>query len=170
MAHTDGPGASSRPAPPLSSRSAAAGGHEPNAVSSVGVVRFLIGLAAGIVFFAVVSWGVFLLLKRDARSEDRPLPANVARQLDRVPPAPRLEDKPLAPRAQLNARENAILGSYGWVDRKAGTVRLPIDRAMDLIAHRGLPATATAPAGSPDEGAAAPEKPLPPGRAPEKPR
>ena len=45
-----------------------------------------------------------------------------------------------------NARENAILGSYGWLDRKAGTVRIPIDRAMDLIAHRGLPATATAPA------------------------
>jgi hypothetical protein len=48
------------------------------------------------------------------------------------------------------------------VDRKAGTVRLPIDRAMDLISRRGLPATATAPAASPAAGAAAPEKPLPP--------
>jgi hypothetical protein len=114
-------------------------------------------------FFSVLTWGVFQLLKRDSRSEDRPLPANVARQLARLPPAPRLEDKPLAPRAQLNARENAILTTYGWVDKKAGIVRIPIDRAMDLIAHRGLPATGTAPAASPASGTAAPEKPLAPG-------
>ncbi|HEY6147541.1 MAG TPA: hypothetical protein VIZ69_07570 [Thermoanaerobaculia bacterium] len=162
MAHTDRPDAPGSPAPPPPSVLAA--GHEPNVVSSRGVARFLIGLAMGTAFFAVLVWGVFQLLKRDARSEDRPLPANVARQLERVPPAPRLEDRPLAPRAQLNARENAILGSYGWVDKKAGTVRIPIERAMDLIAHRGLPATGSAPAGSPAAGAASPEKPLPPAK------
>ena len=31
------------------------------------------------------------------------------------------------------------LYSYGWVDEKAGTVHIPIERAMDLIAQRGLP-------------------------------
>ena len=31
------------------------------------------------------------------------------------------------------------LNGYGWVDQPAGVVRLPIDRAMDLIAERGLP-------------------------------
>ena len=30
-------------------------------------------------------------------------------------------------------------GRYGWVDRSAGVVRLPVDRAMDLLAERGLP-------------------------------
>ncbi|HEY6050553.1 MAG TPA: hypothetical protein VIZ58_04840 [Thermoanaerobaculia bacterium] len=151
MAHTDEPGVTGPPPSPAS----LAAGHEPNVVSARGVARFMIGLATGTAFFAVLVWGVFQLLKRDARSEDRPLPANVARQLERLPPAPRLEDRPLAPRSQLNARENAILGSYGWVDKKAGTVRIPIERAMDLIAHRGLPATAAAPAGSPAAGAAA---------------
>jgi hypothetical protein len=34
------------------------------------------------------------------------------------------------------------LSSYGWVDREAGIVRIPIDRAMDLLAERGLPARA----------------------------
>jgi len=158
MAHTEGSGAPGSPPSPA----VLAAGHEPNVVSARGVVRFLAGLAVGTAFFAALVFGVFQLLKRDARSEDRPIPSNVARQLARVPPAPRLEDRPLATRAQLNARENAILGSYGWVDRKAGTVRLPIDRAMDLISRRGLPATATAPAASPAAGAAAPEKPLPP--------
>ncbi len=29
--------------------------------------------------------------------------------------------------------------SYGWVDQPAGVVRIPIDRAMELLAQRGLP-------------------------------
>ena len=139
MAHTDQPDVPGAPSPPPPSVLAA--GHEPNVVSFKGVVRFLIALAAGAVAIHLLIWGVFLLLKQDAKSEDRPLPANVERQLARLPPAPRLEDKPLAPRAQLNARENQVLTTYGWVDRKAGTVRIPIERAMDLIAHRGLAAT-----------------------------
>jgi hypothetical protein len=40
---------------------------------------------------------------------------------------------------RLRDSEDATLGSYGWVDRKAGTVRIPIDRAMDLVAKRGVP-------------------------------
>jgi hypothetical protein len=40
----------------------------------------------------------------------------------------------------LDHREKANeLYSYGWVDEKAGTVHIPIDRAMDLIVQRGLP-------------------------------
>ncbi len=45
-------------------------------------------------------------------------------------------------RNQLNkeaVREEGLLYSYGWVDEKAGTVRIPIERAMDLIVQRGLP-------------------------------
>ena len=40
---------------------------------------------------------------------------------------------------QLRATEDAILTTYGWVDRKGGIVRIPIDRAIDLLAQRGLP-------------------------------
>ena len=54
-------------------------------------------------------------------------------------PQPRLEVKPGARLAELRAAENADLNSYGWVDRNAGTVRIPIDRAMQLIFDRGLP-------------------------------
>src|SRR3984893_14142107 len=45
-------------------------------------------------------------------------------------------------------QEEQKLHSYGWVDQPGGTVRLPIDRAMDLIAQRGLnttPRTGTVP-------------------------
>ena len=33
----------------------------------------------------------------------------------------------------LAARKEQELGSYGWVDRDRGVVRIPIDRAMDLV-------------------------------------
>jgi len=35
--------------------------------------------------------------------------------------------------------ENAQLQSYGWVDRSIGMVRMPIDRAMELVVEQGLP-------------------------------
>jgi len=55
---------------------------------------------------------------------------------------------------RLRANEDAVLNSYGWADRRAGTVRVPIDRAMDLLVERGLPvASGSAPSlGAPDTG------------------
>lgn len=34
--------------------------------------------------------------------------------------------------ADLRAHEQAEATTYGWIDKKAGIVRLPIDRAMEL--------------------------------------
>ena len=39
----------------------------------------------------------------------------------------------------MRAAENKILHSYGWIDEKKGVVRIPIERAMELTAQRGLP-------------------------------
>jgi len=36
-------------------------------------------------------------------------------------------------------QEEKKLNSYGWIDQKAGIARIPIDRAMQLLAQRGLP-------------------------------
>jgi hypothetical protein len=41
--------------------------------------------------------------------------------------------------ADLHAREDLLLSNYTWVDESKGTVRIPIERAMELIAQRGLP-------------------------------
>ena len=54
-------------------------------------------------------------------------------------PQPRLEVKPGASLAELRAAEDVDLNSYGWINRNAGTVRIPIDRAMQLLLARGLP-------------------------------
>ena len=42
----------------------------------------------------------------------------------------------------MRAEEDQILGSYGWIDRERGIVRVPIDRAITLLAQKGLPTRA----------------------------
>lgn len=61
-------------------------------------------------------------------------------QARRLPPPPRLEPEPTEELRELRAAEDSLLGSYGWVDRKAGIARIPIDRSIELTAERGLPA------------------------------
>lgn len=36
---------------------------------------------------------------------------------------------------ELHAREEMELNSYGWVDQENGVVRIPIDRAIELLAN-----------------------------------
>lgn len=57
-----------------------------------------------------------------------------------VPPEPRLQLNERAELAQSRAEEDAILESYGWIDRAAGVTRIPIARAIELLTERGLPA------------------------------
>jgi hypothetical protein len=114
-------------------------GHETSDVSIGGIVKFGIGLAVATVVTYLAVWGVFRLLQARERKEDRPVPPMVAASLHRTPREPRLEPVPLAPRRQLIAREDAVLTTYRWVDRGTGLVRIPIDRAMDLLVERGLP-------------------------------
>ena len=55
-------------------------------------------------------------------------------------PTPRLQtDDGAQDIADLHAREDLLLNNYSWVDQSQGKVRIPIERAMDLIAQRGLP-------------------------------
>jgi hypothetical protein len=56
-----------------------------------------------------------------------------------LPSQPRLEVVPGLNYQELHAHELEQLESYGWVDRSAGVVHIPITRAIDLILQRGLP-------------------------------
>ena len=46
--------------------------------------------------------------------------------------------------ADLHAREDLLLANYTRVEGKPGTVRIPIERAIELVAQRGLPAAPAA--------------------------
>ena len=119
-----------------------------------GVLLSGFGLAAGIFAALVASWGLFRVLEKRQGRVDKPLPPQVMVNLKRIPPEPRLEPNPLALRSELRAQEDALLKSYGWVDRTAGSVHIPIDRAMEIVLERGGPggkplAPAAAPAQAP---------------------
>ncbi len=69
-----------------------------------------------------------------------PVLANpMAAEESQIPPAPRIEEHPAIEIQQLHSQENDILSTYGWTDKKAGVVRIPIDRAMELQLERGFP-------------------------------
>jgi hypothetical protein len=40
---------------------------------------------------------------------------------------------------ETQARQRQELETYSWEDRNAGIVRIPIDRAIDLLLQKGLP-------------------------------
>jgi hypothetical protein len=56
-----------------------------------------------------------------------------------VVPAPQLQANPARELEEMRAQEEALLHSYGWVDREHGVVRVPIEKAMQLTIERGLP-------------------------------
>lgn len=56
-------------------------------------------------------------------------------------PSPRLQIRPAGDLAALHHEETRLLTTYGWVDGKKGVVRIPIERAMQILAERGLPKT-----------------------------
>lgn len=57
-------------------------------------------------------------------------------------PAPRLQVDPRADLTDLQRRQRERLASYDWIDRNAGIVQIPVERAMALLAARGSQAYA----------------------------
>ena len=119
---------------------AAPRGHEERDVTFRPVVGGLVGIfVVTVLVFALVGVVFRYLVHREAEVSPaaNPLAGTYGRQL---PPEPRLQQKPLQDLRQFRATEDAQLNSYGWVDRGAGTARIPIARAMELLVQRGLPA------------------------------
>ena len=106
-------------------------------------IRAILGFGAGlIVVAAVVHLLIYVLFgyfnSRDGVQSPAEYPLAAA-QGQREPPEPRLQTNPRQDLADLRAKEDELLASYGWVDRNAGVVRIPIDAAMRLTLERGLP-------------------------------
>jgi len=66
-------------------------------------------------------------------------PAKVLVYLPNEPPTPRNIENPFRNLAAFRAREDSLLNSYLWVDRGKGIVSIPIGRAMQILAERGVP-------------------------------
>ena len=128
-------------------------GHETSDVAAGPLLKAGIGIAALVVFSFVAVVVFYKVLEYY-----QPLLEDVPHPLHRVRaeplPEPSLEVDGPRLRRVLQAEENKVLTEYAWVDKEQGTVRLPVARAMALLAERGLPvprakasATAAAPVG-----------------------
>jgi len=75
-----------------------------------------------------------------ASREDRrqPAPSTLAGTRNSIPPEPRLQNTPFDELRRMRAKEDSALASYGWVDRKAGIVRIPIERALEISLQGGV--------------------------------
>ena len=84
-----------------------------------------------------------------ARSESaqQPPPAEVVKteMSEPVQSFPRLVESEPRVLAEFRRQEEALLTSYGWVEKDKGVVRIPIDEAMRIVAERGLPKFAAPP-------------------------
>jgi hypothetical protein len=94
-------------------------------------------------------WFHGYLERREALEKTARYPLAAGRQRP-LPPPPRLQTYPFDDIKDMRADQRRLLDRYEWVDRRNGIVRIPVERAMDLIAERGLPHRATAPAATPE--------------------
>lgn len=133
--------------------------YEVSTIQLGGITWFIIALTVAVVF---IGWLISAVIntfegrERKAELESRPSP--FAADRSKLPPEPRLQlapnteeqiDKnrppnlktqhPLEEMNDLRKTWDELLNSYGWVDEKAGIVRIPINDAKRLLLQRGLP-------------------------------
>ncbi len=105
--------------------------------------KFGLWLAVSMVIGAGIVYGTYTFLERSMNSREQATqqyPTAVGRSQE--PPSPRLQTQPFKDVYQLKAEQLGALHSYGWIDKAAGVVHIPIERAMELTVQRGLPARA----------------------------
>ena len=147
----------------------ASAGYETSDVKVTGIVVFIIALSIFVAVTGIPAYGIGKVLNAHMNKEDGPTSRWArtvdVRQLGNLPNNPEMQNKVAeltqqfpTPRVQtddgnqdvadLHAREDLLLDNYSWVDAAHSKVRIPIERAMELLAQRGLavaPAVETAP-------------------------
>ena len=124
-------------------------GHETRDVTIRPIVLALLGGTAVALIFIGLMWVLLdFSSERQALQSPaaNPLAATFARK---EPPEPRLQTHPLTDLAGLRQHENELLHGYGWADKNAGVVRIPIDKAKELIAKSGVAPLPALPGGKP---------------------
>jgi len=103
------------------------------------MVQFAIWLVVSAVIVHVGLAAMYWLLVRESTervdTQRYPLAVNTP---TRLPAEPRLQQFPRNELYDFRTKENEQLHSYGWVDKNAGTVHIPIDDAMRLMLERNI--------------------------------
>ncbi|MGO9324810.1 MAG: hypothetical protein ACLP07_09635 [Terracidiphilus sp.] len=134
-------------------------GYERSDASVTGIAVFLVSLLIFVAVVGMLCYGIGAWFNARMNREDGPnskwTKTVDVRQLGNLPSSPELQNKIAeitqtfpTPRlltddgdqdvADMHAREDLLLSNYSWIDQSKGTVRIPIEQAMQLIAQRGL--------------------------------
>jgi hypothetical protein len=135
-------------------------GYEGTDVKVTGIIVFLVSLGIFVAVTGLVCYGIGKVLNAHMNKEDGPnskwTKTVQIRELGNMPSNPEMQNKVAEitknfpqPRVQiddgnidvanLHAREDILLDNYTWIDPRKGTVRIPIEQAMQIIAQKGLP-------------------------------
>ena len=120
-------------------------GHEETDADIAPLVKFAVFLTVLTLVTAALTAGFYKFLDSREQAEKAPrypLAQGVERPL---PPVPRLQTYPFDDVKGLRREETRLLEHYSWIDKNAGTVRIPVSRAIELLAEKGLPHRAAAP-------------------------
>ena len=111
--------------------------HEITDISLTGVTRAALFTFAGIGVVMALMWGAWGFFLSQARQSDPGKPAMAADDYgQRIPATPRLQSVPTVDLKEYRAQQNEKIEGLAWVDQGAGTVRIPIQAAMQLIVQR----------------------------------
>ena len=146
-------------------------GYEVTDVNANGIAVFLAGLFGSVCVFFVLCYGLGILINGGLKKEDGPVtkwnrlstfagPTSGKRedltsnavmeqkafdQMRNTFPEPRLDiDDGNQATADLHAREDLLLNNYSMSPGEGASIRIPISRAMEIIAQRGLPVNSQA--------------------------
>ena len=106
--------------------------HEADLTQGRPLLMLLLASVIGVPVICLVLWWVLLFLTPETG------PAVFEPQAYPTGPAPELQVHPIADFEALHRQQQERLNSLGWVNREEGIGHLPIERAMTLLAERGL--------------------------------
>jgi hypothetical protein len=112
-------------------------GYETRDANARGVFYFLVYLGSGIVLSVLVCWGLFRYFSAEYAQS---APASPFAETRIVPSSPQLQVNPIEDLQKFREQQQSALEEYAWENRQNGMVRVPIERAMELLLQKGLPA------------------------------
>lgn len=121
---------------PANKSEASGTGYESAPVKTGRLLAFGAAVVVMVVAGLLVSDAVFHMIVRIQPMGPPATPFEVGREM---PPAPRLQTAAPLDLKRYRDDQNKTLDSYGWVDSQAGIVRIPVERAMDLLLQKGYP-------------------------------
>ena len=125
-------------------------GFEKEDVNATSLIKFLLWMVVATVAIVFLLWRLYFVFVAQEAARQPPPPIMKPTAAQMAPPGPLLQVQPEPPAdlgtrfavqnlAEFRVQEDALLHSYGWVDKELGRVHIPIDEAMRIVAAQGLP-------------------------------